>query len=79
MGWRSKIIFELYGLVAVDMLIFCSSLLDHIISFYYGYGGEHFDDPATPPYQEQMTKEKKHSGFSLFRDIVNSWLDTQID
>ena len=63
-----------------DMLIFCSSLLDHIISFRCGNGGGHFDDPATPPsYQEQMAKEKKHSGFSLFWDIVNSGLDTQID
>ena len=28
---------------------------------------------------EQMTKKKNHSGFSMFWDIINSWVDIQID
>ena len=40
-------------------------------------GREHLDGPALPLFSRANDK-KNHSGFSMFWDIINSWLDIQI-
>ena len=40
---------------------------------------EHFDDLAPPaPSFSRASDKKNHSEFSMFWDIINSWLDIQI-
>ena len=38
---------------------------------------EHFDDPASLPLSRVNDKRKNYLGFSIFWDIINSWLDIQ--
>ena len=40
-------------------------------------GREHLDGPALPLFS-RANEKKNHSGFSMFWDIINSWLDIQI-
>ena len=67
----------------VSMFIdYCLPLLyyHYIICCHYD-GREHFGDPApSSPFTVRANdKRKNNSGFSMFWDIINSWVDIQTD